>query len=257
MPERIALTREISAAIARCELTHLARQPIDLAEARRQHDRYVQTLASLGCSAVRLPAGEGMPDSLFVEDIAIVFDELAMITRPGAASRRGETPAVAAALGPYRLLRKIEPPATIDGGDVLVAGKRVFIGVSARTNLAAMTQMVRHLEPFGYHVYPVPVVGCLHLKSAVTAITDGTLLINPEWVPAESFRRFDLLVVDPAEPYAANALRIGNDLIYPTTFPRTRARLAARGLSVVDVEVSELAKAEGAVTCCSLVFTAS
>jgi dimethylargininase len=254
---RIALTREVSAGIVRCELTHLAREPIDLQTARRQHEAYEQTLKDAGCSVVRLATGDEMPDSVFIEDIAVVFAELAIITRPGAESRRAETTAVAEALADHRPLVSIEPPGTLDGGDVLVAGMQVFVGESPRTNAAAISQMGRLLAPHRYTVHSVPVRGCLHLKSAVTAISDDTLLINPEWAPAERFRPFQLLDVHPAEPYGANALRIGETVIYPTAFPRTRARLDARGVRVADVEVSELAKAEGAVTCCSLIFDAN
>jgi dimethylargininase len=251
----IAITREVSPAFERCELTHLARQPIDLATARRQHEAYEQALKTAGCAMVRLAAGDGMPDSVFIEDMAVVFRELAIITRPGAESRSGETAAVAEALAPYRSLVHIEPPGTIDGGDVLTSGMRVFVGASPRTNAAGIAQMGRHLAPFGYTVHMVPVRGCLHLKSAVTAVADDTLLINPEWVPADHFRPFHLLEVHPAEPNGANALRVGGALIYPTAFPRTCARLQTRGLQVTTLDVSELAKAEGAVTCCSLIFT--
>ncbi len=148
-----------------------------------------------------------------------------------------------------------EAPATLDGGDVLTVGKRVFVGESMRTNAAAISQMARHLAPHGYTVHIVPVRGCLHLKSAVTAVSDDTLLINTAWVPAERFRPLSLLEVHPAESYGANAVRVGDEVIYPTEFPRTRARLEARGIRVMEVEMSEIAKAEGAVTCCSLVFT--
>lgn len=251
---RIAMTREVSAAIGRCELTHLARAPIDLQTARRQHDAYEERLKDAGCTVVRLAADDEMPDSVFIEDIAIVFAEVAIITRPGAESRWGETTAVAQALGVYRPLVSIEPPGTLDGGDVLVAGTRVFVGESPRTNAAAVSQMDRLLAPRGYTVQTVPVHGCLHLKSAVTAVSEDTLLINPDWAPAERFRSFQLLDVHPAEPYGANGLLIGDTVIYPTAFPRTRARLDARKVRVANVDVSELAKAEGAVTCCSLIF---
>jgi len=193
---------------------------------------------------------------VFVEDVAIVFDELAIITRPGAQSRRGETSAVAEALAVYRPLVYVDEPGTLDGGDVLTIGKRVFVGESRRTNAAAITQMGRYLAPYGYTVHIVPVRGCLHLKSAVTAISDDTLLVNPDWVPPDRFRPLQLLDVHPAEAYAANALFVGGNVIYPAAFPRTRARMDARGIQVVEVDVSELAKAEGAVTCCSLIFNA-
>ena len=254
MELRIAITREISPAIERCELAHLPRQPIDLDRARRQHHAYEQRLKEAGYSCVRLAADVTMPDSAFVEDIAVVFDEVAIITRPGAASRRVETAAVAEALRAYRPLQYIDPPGTIDGGDVLTVGRRVFIGESARTNPAAIAQMQSILAPHGYTVIGVAVRGCLHLKSAVTAVAGNILLINRDWAPTECFRSFALVDVDPAEPAGANALRLHDRVIYPAMFPRTRARLVDRGIQVADVDVSEIVKAEAAVTCCSLIF---
>jgi dimethylargininase len=250
---RRAITREVSSGIAQCELTHVTREPIDVDRARRQHDAYEDCLKDAGYSVTRLAAGAEMPDSVFVEDIAVVFDELAIVTRPGAASRRAETTGVADALRPLRPLHAIEPPGTIDGGDVLTVGRRVFIGESRRTNAEAIAQIGAILAPYGYTVVGVAVRGCLHLKSAVTAIADDTLLINRDWAPSEPFRPFGLVDVDPAEPMGANALRLHDRVIYPATFPRTRARLEGRGIRVVDVDVSEIAKAEGAVTCCSLI----
>jgi dimethylargininase len=252
----IAITREISPAIERCELTHLTRQTIDVDRALAEHQAYEQCLREAGYRLERLSAGDGMPDSLFVEDIAVVFDEVAILTRPGALSRRAETAAVAGALRAYRPIRSIDPPGTIDGGDVLTVGTRVFVGESGRTNRSAIAQMESILAPYGYTVLGVPVRGCLHLKSAVTAIADDTLLINRDWAPADRFRPFHLVDVDPAEPRAANALRLHDRVLYPTLFPRTRARLDDRGIRVVAVDVVEIAKAEGAVTCCSLVFKA-
>jgi dimethylargininase len=251
---RVAITRAISAAIGQCELTHLHRQPIDLGKARAQHDAYERRLHEAGCAVVRLSADDTLPDSVFVEDTALVFDEVALVTRPGALSRRGETTAVAEALSAYRPVRQIDPPATIDGGDVLVMHKRVFVGESQRTSRSAIEQLAQILGPWGYVVEPVRVTGCLHLKSAVTVLSDEALVINRAWVPAVQFQAYQLVDVDPAEPFGANALRIGDSAIYPAAYPRTRARLEALGVPVVDVDVSELIKAEGAVTCCSLVF---
>jgi dimethylargininase len=248
----LALTRDISPAIERCELTYLSRLPIDLAAARRQHDAYERTLSDLGCTIQRLPTSSAMPDSVFIEDTAVVFDELAVIARPGAESRRIETEAVAAALAPHRRLERIESPGTLDGGDVLVLPRRVFVGSSGRTNPAGIDQLGRIMTPFGYRVEAIEVRGCLHLKSAVSALDDRTVLLNPEWIAASRFSEFAALSVDPREPFAANALRVGEYVIFPREFPLTRARLAAAGFAVRDVEVSELAKAEGGVTCCSI-----
>jgi dimethylargininase len=253
---RIAITREISPALERCELTHLPRQPIDLDEARQQHEAYERRLRELGCSVVRLGAGEHMPDSVFVEDVAVVFDEVAVITRPGADSRHVEIPAIAEALAGYRRLQSIQPPGTLDGGDVLTIGRQVFIGQSRRTNPAALLQMKDLLKPYGYSVAGVPVDRCLHLKSAVSVIANGCLLVNPAWAPTDCFREFKMIVTDPTEPFAANALRIGDSVIYPSMFARTTRRLEDQGIQIVAVNSSELAKAEGGVTCCSLIFEA-
>jgi dimethylargininase len=252
VPVILALTREISESLAACELTHLPRIPIDIDLARRQHRAYEQALAAAGCVVERLGAGPDIPDSVFVEDIAVVFDEVAIITRPGAESRRAETPVVAEALGRRRRLEVIQPPGTVDGGDVLAAGRRVYVGRSSRTNADAIAQLRQLLTPFGYSVSEIEVRGCLHLKSAVTAVADDLLLANPEWIAKRAFEGFDFVDVDPAEPTAANALRVGDDVIYSSAFPRTTERLARRGLALRVVDASELAKAEGAVTCCSL-----
>jgi dimethylargininase len=244
----------VSASLARCELTHLARTPIDVHVARAQHAAYERALTDAGYRVERLPAEADMPDSVFVEDIAVVFDDVAIITRPGAESRRRERTAVAAALETYRPLRIIDAPGTLDGGDVLTVGRRVFVGVSTRTNHAAIAQMRQILGPRGYTVCEVAVAGCLHLKSAVTALSDDTVLVNPDWIPAAAFSAFDHVAIDPSEPVAANALRLSDRIVFPSAFPRTAERIADRGFSVVTVDATELAKAEGAVTCCSLVF---
>jgi dimethylargininase len=186
----------------------------------------------------------------------VVIDGLAIITHPGAASRRVERDAVAAALSPYRRLAYIEAPGTIDGGDVLVIGRSIFVGISSRTNLAAIDQLRTLVTPLDYLVQCVGVTACLHLKSAVTAASDEVLLMNRQWAPVGAFTGFDVVDVHPDEPYGANLVRAGQGIVYPVAFPRTRDKLEARGLQVTAIDVSELAKAEGAVTCCSLIFSA-
>jgi dimethylargininase len=251
----VAITRAVSPSLASCELTHLMRVPIDVERARAQHRAYEQALADAGAIVERLDAGPEMPDSVFIEDMAIVFDELAIVTRPGAESRRVETPAVADALGRYRRLQTIEPPGTADGGDVLVVGRHVFVGRSTRTNEAAIVQMRRILTPLGYTVQDLEVRGCLHLKSAVTSLADDVLLLNPEWIDAGAFEGFTCVEVDPEEPSAANVLRLHDRIIAPASFPLTGARIARHGLRLETVDASEVAKAEGAVTCCSLIVS--
>jgi dimethylargininase len=252
----MAITREISASFQECELTHLERVPIDLDRARAQHTAYEWALVEAGCTVRRLDSAAEMPDAVFVEDIAVVLNEGAVICRSGAESRRAETPSVQEVLERHgRPVQHITAPGTLDGGDVLVIGRKVYVGSSARTNRAGIDQLAWMLKPVGYEVQAVPVRGCLHLKSAATAIAPDTVLINREWVPADAFADLSLLDIDPQEPYGANALAIANVIIYPTAFPRTRERMERRGLRVRPVDVDELQKAEGAVTCGSLVFS--
>ena len=253
----VAITRQVSAAIGECELTHLPRVLIDVDRARRQHHAYEQALVAQGCDVLSLPPQPELPDSVFVEDVAIVLDEIAVITRPGAQSRRHETLSVAEALTAYRRIWFVEAPGTLEGGDVLRLGNRLFVGLSGRSDQSGIMQLRAVVWPYGYTVSAVPVAGCLHLKSAVTQVADRMLLVNPQWVDASIFGQFTVIDVDPDEPYAANGLLVGDRLIYPASFPRTRLRLEAHGVTVVPVDVSELQKAEGAVTCCSLMFTAS
>jgi dimethylargininase len=253
---RIALTREVSARLARCELTHLSRETIDLDRARAQHAAYEDALRSIGCDVRRLRPEPEMPDAVFVEDAAVVLDEIAVVTRPGAASRRGEVPSVAEALTPYRGLVRVEPPATLDGGDVLVVGRSVFVGLSARTNEEGARQLAAAVGPRGYTVRSLSVRSCLHLKTAVTRVGPRAVLLNGDWVDAEAFAAFETIEVHRDEPWAANALEVGGAVVHPAAFPRTGDRLRQRGLDVRAVDVSELAKAEGGVTCCSLVFDA-
>jgi dimethylargininase len=249
-----AITRQVSPSINKCELTHLARQPIDFEVARKQHEKYEDSLRSLGVKVISLPAEARLPDSVFVEDTAIVLDEIALITRPGADSRKLETPSIAAALSQFRKIDHFKEPATLDGGDVLVVGKIIYIGLSSRSNPEALTQLQYILNPYGYSIKGVEVSGCLHLKSAVTRVAEQTLLINPNWVNKKNFPGMEFIEIDPAEPMAANALLIGKAVIYPISFPNTCARLESAGIRMLPVDVSEIVKAEGAVTCCSLVF---
>jgi dimethylargininase len=249
----IAITRAVSPALAECELTYLARQPIDPARAAAEHAGYEAALAALGATVVRTAPAPDLPDAVFVEDTAIVLDEVAVITRPGAARRRGETPSVAEVLRRYRPLVEVREPATLDGGDVLRVGRTVFVGLSSRTDRAGVDQLTTLLRPWDYRVVPVEVTGCLHLKSAVCSIADGLLLANPAWIPAGAFAPHEFLPVSREEPGAANALRLAGAVIFPTHYPRTAQVMEAAGIRVIPVRCAELAKAEGGVTCCSLI----
>ena len=254
MGASVALTRGVSPAIASCELTHLARVAISLERAREQHARYEEALESLGCRIVRLPPDPDLPDSVFVEDTAVVLDELAVIAFSGAPSRRGERAAVAEALAPHREVVRMTGPGTLDGGDVLPLGRTLCVGLSSRTGPRGLEELGRLVTPRGYEVLGVPVRGCLHLKSAVTQIGDGLLLANRSWVDPLPLEGFEVLDVDPEEPFAANALLVGDTVLHDAAHARTRERMERRGIRVAPVDLSELAKAEGGVTCCSLVF---
>lgn len=251
---RLALTRAVNRGINQCELTHVSRQKINIELARSQHQVYESCLQNLGCEILRLPEEPDLPDSVFVEDTAIVLDEIAIITRPGAESRRPEVKSIAKALTPYRPTFYIHSPGTVDGGDVLRIGKSLYVGLSSRTNPDAVKQIANLVASHGYKVEAVEVRGCLHLKSAVTLVWEETLLLNPSWIDPRVFETRRVIKIDPSEPYAANALLVGEKVIYPSSFGATLDRLQDAGIAVVAVDVSELQKAEGAVTCCSLVF---
>jgi len=250
----IAITRDISSRFNDCEITHIQRTPIDIQRAREQHNNYINVLKSLGCDVIELPAEDDMPDCVFVEDTAFILPETAIITRPGADSRKPETASIAQTLSPHIELIHVHEPATVDGGDVLVVGKKIFIGLSTRSNRSAVGQLNEKLRSYGYSVSGVSLKDCLHLKSAVTRVDDHTLLINKNWVDAGLFAEFNTIEVDETEPDGANCLPIGDSIIYAAAFPKTKQRLESLGYKIVSVEVDELAKAEGAVTCCSLIL---
>jgi dimethylargininase len=245
----IAITRDVSPAIAEAELTHLERTPISYARAAEQHEHYRALLASLGCTVVSIPGDAAYPDCVFIEDTAVVLDDIAVITRPGAESRRGEVEAIAPVLANYRPLARIEAPGTIDGGDVLVLDDRIFVGRSSRTNDEGIDQL-RTLTR--REVIAVELHGALHLKTAVTRVATDTLIVNRDWFDLARFAGWKFIDVDESEPFAANAILLGDIVIFPTAFEKTRAKLAH--LDVRTVDADELAKAEGGVTCCSLLL---
>lgn len=251
---QVAITRAVSPSINLCELTHLERQPINIDLATEQHAAYEAALTDLGCSVRRLVVQPDLPDSVFVEDMAVVLDEVALILRSGAPSRRPEAGSVAEALGEYRELRTMQAPATLDGGDVLRIDRDLYIGVSGRSTLDGIRQVESFVMPFGYRVHPVEMTGCLHLKSAVTQVGERMLLVNPDWVDGGVFEGMQRIDVASDEPYAANALMLADAVIYPAAHRATGRRLEQKGVPLRLVDVTELMKAEGAVTCCSLIF---
>ncbi len=251
----IAFTRAVPSTIVGCELTHLAREPIDLELARAQHAQYESALRQAGLEVTRVLPRDDLPDSVFVEDTAVVVDEIAVMGRPGATKRREELETVRAELSARRTIATIEAPATLDGGDVLVLDREVLVGLTPRTNLSGMQQLRAVLEPLGYSVRAVPVRGCLHLKSAITRAGERTLVANPSWIDPALMPGWDVVPVDAREPFAGNVLWLGSTTIVAEAFERTNAVLArAVESQLLPVPAGELAKAEGGVTCCSLLL---
>jgi dimethylargininase len=251
-----AITRSVSSALVDCELSFIPRRPIDLQKARTLHHAYEQLLGKLGARVISLPEELELPDSMFVEDPAIVVDEVAVICPLGTETRRKEAPSLAAALGKFRKLAFVKLPGTLEGGDVLRVGKKVFVGITARSNPEGIRQLAVILSAYGYDVTAVPVTGCLHLKSAVTYLGRNTMLANREWFDWRRIEGFERLDVVPAEPHSANALAIGDTVIFPASFPNTKALIEAKGFHVESLDISELQKAESGLTCSSLIFEA-
>jgi dimethylargininase len=249
-----AITRAVSPSINRCELGYLARQPIGVEKAAKQHQQYEECLRELGVSVVSLPAEPEMPDSMFVEDPAVVVNEVAVMTRMGAESRRKESDSLAAALAKFRPLRWMRQPATLEGGDVLRVESILYVGLSARTNRDGISQLATELARFGYSVRPVDVRGCLHLKSACSYTGDQTILANRDWIDTTIFRGFRIIDVPREEPRAANVLSIGETILVPAAFPATAEILQGLGRKVRTLDISELMKAEAGLTCSSILF---
>jgi dimethylargininase len=246
-----ALTRGVSPSLVSCELEYLERRPIDLAKAIDQHRNYEACLMEMGARVISLPADADLPDCVFIEDPAILLDEVAVICRMGAASRRKESAGVAEALRPFRELKWLQEPATLEGGDVMRAGNTLYAGVSRRSNREGSAELARLS---GFPVIPVAVTSCLHLKSACCYLGDGRVLANRQWIEPSALDRFRVLDVPLEEPAAANVLRIGETVLIPASFPRTAELLERSGFRVRAIDISELQKAEAGVTCSSLIF---
>jgi len=250
-----AITRAVSPAIVHCELSFIDRQPIDLVTAQEQHHAYEKLLGRLGARVISLPAEPDLPDSMFVEDPAVVLDELAVILSLGTETRRREAPSLAQALAQFRQLEYVSLPGTLEGGDILRIGRKLFVGLTRRSNAEGLRQLAVIVAPHNYEVIAVPVNGCLHLKSALTHLSGNQLLANRAWFDTTALSGHEWIDVDPAEPHAANALAFAGTIIFPASFPRTRARIEAHGLHVTPLDLSELQKADSGLTCSSLIFT--
>jgi dimethylargininase len=247
--------REVSRSLEKCELLYVPRQGFDLPLARRQHAAYIATLEAAGIKVTVLPEEPDLPDSCFVEDPAIVLDEVAVICRPGAASRVAEVESIERALKTVRPVHRIASPGTLEGGDVLRMGKTLFIGMSSRTNLEGIRQCQEIIRPHGYEAVGVRVKGCLHLKSAVTSPAEGLLIANAEWIDLSPFSHFEILRVPESEPWAANTLAFNGSVLVTGSSPRTAELLESKGFLVRRLDISELQKAEAALTCLSLLFS--
>ena len=253
-PTLTALVRSPGPELVRCELTHLIRQPIDIERATAQHREYQTALRAAGLEVIGLPADPAFPDGVFVEDTAVILDEVAVLTSPAPQSRRGESAAIRAALSPYRRCLQLPPDAFLEGGDVLRIGRTLFVGLSSRTSESGVLALEAAVSPFGYSVVRTRVAGCLHLKSAVCALDDETVLINREWVDEAPFSRLLKLDVPRSEPFAANVLRLPDRILVSSESAATQDLIRSRGFRVISLEVSELHKAEAGLTCMSLHF---
>jgi dimethylargininase len=251
----LALAHLPSPFMEQCQLTHVARAPIDHALAARQHAEYCRVLRDCGARVVTLDGYRHLPDCAFVEDTAVVLDEVAILTPMGTAARRPEPAGIEPELRKYRPVERIELPATIEGGDVLRVGRTLFVGLSSRTNRAGIDALGAISRRHGYAVVAVPVTGSLHLKTACTALDDKRLLVNPAWLDVRPLRGFELLHVPEDEPWAANTARVGRSICLAAGQQRTMEWIVSLGFDVRAIDLSEFAKAEGGVTCLSILLT--
>lgn len=250
-----AITRAVSRHLAQCELTYRQREGVDYEKAVRQHHNYCDLLRKNCSEVMTLEASDDSPDCCFVADTAIVLDELAVIASMGAPSRRDETLAVAPILSAQREIRRIPPPATLDGGDVLIIGRQIFVGHSNRTNRQGIAALEGIVQPFGYAVTPVAVNGSLHLTTACSALNEETVLLNARWIDAAPFARFWVLHAPEDEPWAASTMRIGDTICVEAGAPRTLEIVGRHSASVEVLNISEFRKAEGSLPCLSILFT--
>jgi dimethylargininase len=251
----LALTRVLSPSILNCELTYMERSWIDYELASRQHLDYVRALQRLGIDVVTLPAEPEMPDAVFVEDTALILNEVAVISSP-CPSRQRELGSVRPVLEQYRDVATIPAGAKFEGGDVVGNGRRLFVGQSTRTNKEGMESLQSILRPYAYELVPVEVRGCLHLSTAASYLGDDTFLVNRRWMDCSALSGYRLIDVPKEEAWAANVLSLGGFVVIPAEFPRTCELLDRLGYMVCQVEVSELLKAEAGVTCMALIFKA-
>jgi dimethylargininase len=251
----IALTHVPSASLQACERTYVPHAAIDNARALAQHAEYCRILEQCGAEVKTLDVSPELPDSVFIEDAAIILDEVAVLCAMGAASRREEPSRVEAVLRNYREVVRIEPPATIEGGDVLCIGRKLLVGQSCRTNATGITAFAEIARRHGYVVEALPVRGCLHLKTACTALPDGRLLVNPAWIDESALTDLVRIPIPPDEPWAANVALVASTVLMAAEHVRTAELVRGLGFNVRQCDISEFAKAEGGLTCLSLLIS--
>lgn len=252
----IGILNKPSKELENCELTYMDRKPILFEKALQQHTHYASVLESIGVRVHQVEVNQSSPDSVFVEDVAIILDEIAIMTSMGTPSRRGELKEMETVISAFRSrLYHIHVPAAIEGGDVLRVGKTLFVGQSSRTNTAGIHALRDIVSRYGYEVVPVHVHGCLHLKTGVTALNDDTLIVNPKWIDTHPFRKFKCIEVVNGEPWAANVLRVDDQLIVNAAYPETAKIIRSLGYNVHEADISEFGKAEAGLTCMNLILS--
>lgn len=249
-----ALLNRPSTALSECTLTYISRNSIDFHRAMEQHMAYAKALEDLGVEVKILNLNKTMPDGVFIEDTAVVLDELAVITSMGTPDRRNELPEITAEVRKYRKAVEIPLPATIEGGDVLRIGRKIYIGETLRTNKDAISFFTQIVEPLSYQVVPVEVSGCLHLKTGITALDDETFLANPEWINLSPLKGCRIVEVPENESFGGNVLVVNGKVLMNAAYPRTIDLVASLGFNIMSVDISEFGKAEAGLTCMSLVF---
>jgi dimethylargininase len=245
-----ALIRAISPLLDEGGRTHITHDPIDLALARQQHAGYAEALAAAGWEVIALPEAPALPDATFVEDTAVVIGDVAILTRPGAEHRRPEVATVRPALEKFRPVVDLAPRSRLDGGDVLQVDDTVYVGLSQRTDQAGLNALRTVIDP-ALKVVPVPVTGCLHLKTGASNPAPGVILAVADWLDAGAFG--DLEIIEPPEPSGANTLLAGGTVLVPASAPGTAALLRERGVDTQVVDIGEFHKAEAGLTCLSII----
>jgi dimethylargininase len=249
-----AITRGVSSRIAACQLTYRSREEVNYEKATSQLESYVELLRRWDVDLMPVAASDSYPDCCFVQDTAVVLDEVCVIASMGASTRLGEVSEVEKLLAPFRKVRRIFAPATLDGGDVVQFGKRLFVGLSTRTNARGIAALASIVEAFGYTVVPVSVNGGLHLTTGCGIVNDETVLLNPRWLDASAFKGLRQLHVSEEEPWAANTIRVEDAVCLESEAPSTMDLVGPYAGSIDTLDISEFRKAEGSLSCLSLIF---